>query len=84
MFPDNNNLSAAYKDENAEITRDEYGRVVLSTAFFYDGGEYSGEGFTTYENAEGSHGAYRIIRNYVIDEYGSGEMVGEPIYEGIQ
>lgn len=156
LFPDNNNLSVVYKDENAEITRDEYGRVVSSTAFFYDGDEYkgkevweyeygqngkiirevsmndtgrigevqvittstreyeydsegrlikmtisqednsggssitvltyeySGEGFTTYENAEGSHGAYRIIRNYVIDEYGSGEMVGEPIFEEIQ
>lgn len=47
--------------------------------------EYSGEGFTTYENAEGNYyGAYRITSEYVIDEYGWGEMVGEPIYEEMQ
>lgn len=146
-FPDNGNISAHYKDEDSETIRDEYGRMIQSTAFFQTGGkqvseyeygqdgkmirqsmmndsssdgiatsiweyeydsegrlskrtirgeyslgssisvttyEYSGKGFTTYENTEysDSSGNYRMTTNYVINEYGEFEMVGEPIFEG--
>lgn len=46
--------------------------------------EYSEGGFTTYENVEGYQGTYKITSEYVVNEYGEAEMVGEADYQELQ
>ena len=46
--------------------------------------EYSGGGYTVYENVEGYQGTYKITSKYAVDEYGEAKMVGEADYQEVQ
>lgn len=69
LFPDNNNLCSYYKYENGETTRDEYGRIVSSTGFFYDkynGNEYEGKQVEEYEYGQNG----KLIRTVSTNDTG--------------